>query len=85
MTTTQQNTMNIELWQSIGAIADNESLMKRLTNYAKKLVKESHKDKSEMTKEDFFEHIERAEKEIEEGKGISFTNKSEMNTWLNSL
>ena len=37
-----------------------------------------------MTKEDFFEHIERAEKEIEEGKGISFTNKSEMNTWLNS-
>ena len=40
MTAVQLNAMNTELWQSIGAIADSELLMKRLTRYAKKLVKE---------------------------------------------
>ncbi len=36
MTAVQQNVMHTELWQSIGAIADNETLMQRLTRYAKK-------------------------------------------------
>ena len=30
MTAVQLNAMNTELWQSIGAIADSEQLMKRL-------------------------------------------------------
>lgn len=42
MTAVQLNAMNTELWQSIGAIADSEPLMKRLTRYAKKLVKEKN-------------------------------------------
>ena len=54
MTAVQLNTMNTELWQSIGAIADSESLMKRLTRYAKKLVKEREADPTLMTKEEFF-------------------------------
>ena len=29
--------------------------------------------------------IDKAEKEIAEGKGVTFTNKDEMNAWLNSL
>ena len=40
MTAEQLNIMNIELWQSIGAIADSEPLMERLTEYAKSLAKE---------------------------------------------
>jgi len=35
MTAVQLNTMNTELWKSIGAIADSEPLMARLTKYAK--------------------------------------------------
>ena len=49
MTAVQLNAMNTELWQSIGAIADSEQLMKRLTRYAKKLVKEKE-DPTLMTK-----------------------------------
>ena len=85
MTAVQLNTMNTELWQSIGAIADSEPLMKRLTRYAKKLVKERQADPTLMSKEEFFARIDKAEKEIAEGKGVTFSNRDDMNAWLNSL
>ena len=69
MTAVQLNTMNTELWQSIGAIADSEPLMKRLTRYAKKLVKEREADPTLMSKEEFFARIEEAEQQIARGEG----------------
>ena len=53
MTSVQLNAMHTELWQSIGAIADSETLMKRLTRYAKRLVKERN-DLTLMSEEEFF-------------------------------
>lgn len=84
MTAVQQNAMNTELWQSIGAIADNESLMRRLTLYAKRLAKEK-KDPTLMSKEEFLARVDESKKEYEEGEYISFNNLEEMNAWLNSL
>jgi hypothetical protein len=80
MTAVQLNAMNTELWQSIGAIADNESLMKRLARYAKKLVKEKN-DPTLMTKEEFFAKIERAEKQ----PGKSFASVEELDKFIRSL
>ena len=85
MTAIQLNSMNIELWQSIGAIADSEPLMKRLTRYAKKLVAERNADPTEMTRDEFFARVDKAEREIAEGKDTTFTNLDDMNRWLNSL
>ena len=72
MTLAQQNMMNTELWQSIGYIADDDVLMRRLTRYAKKLAKE--KDPSLMTKEEFFARVDAAKKgpsyELQEGETI---------------
>ena len=84
MTALQLNTMNTELWQSIGTIADSEPLMRRLTRFAKKLVREKN-DSTLMTKEEFFAKLDRSEKQIQEGKGTTFTDREEMNAWLNSL
>lgn len=84
MTAVQLNAMNTELWQSIGAIADSEQLMRRLTRYAKKLVKEKE-DSTLMTKEEFFRRIDEAKQEIADGKGRRFSDLDEMNAWLNSL
>ena len=42
MTAAQYDAMNVQLWQNIGAIADNQSLMKRLAKYVAKLVKEKN-------------------------------------------
>jgi len=80
MTAIQLNTMNTELWQSIGAIADSEPLMKRLTKYAKKLVREKN-DPTLMTKEEFFAKIERAEKQ----PGMSFASAEDLDKYIRSL
>ena len=84
MTSVQQNAMNTELWQSIGAIADNDTLMRRLTRYAKRLAKEKE-DPTLMTKEEFFARVDEAKRDYENGNYKSFSNLDEMNAWLNSL
>ena len=67
MTAVQLNAMNTLLWQNIGAIADNEPLMKRLCKYVSRLVKEKD-DPTLMTKEEFYAKIERAEENYRQGK-----------------
>ena len=81
MTAVQLNAMNTELWQSIGAIADSEPLMKRLTRYAKKLVKEREAAPTLMTEEEFFAKLERAEKQ----PGKSFASVEELDKYIRSL
>jgi hypothetical protein len=81
MTAVQLNTMNTELWQSIGAIADNEPLMRRLTRYAKKLVKERKKDTTLMTKDEFFQMLDEAKK----GPSKRFASVEELDQYIRSL
>ena len=76
--------LNAELLRNMSIIAEDENLLKRATKYLRKLAAEKQ-DPTLMTKEDFFAEINKAEKDIAEGKGITFTNKDEMNAWLNSL
>jgi len=80
MTAVQLNAMNTELWQSIGAIADSEPLMKRLTRYAKKLVKEK-KDSTLMTEDEFFAKLDRAEKQ----PGKIFESVEDIDRYIRSL
>ena len=47
--------------------------------------KTSMKDPTLLSKEEFFATIERAERQIERGEGITFTDAASMNAWLNSL
>jgi len=81
MTAVQLNAMNTELWQSIGAIADCEPLMKRLTRYAKKLAKEKE-DPTLMTKEEFFAKLDRAEKQVQRGEYVSFDSVEELDRYI---
>ena len=76
--------LNAELLRNMSIIAEDENLLKRAAKYLRKLVAEKQ-DPTLMTKEDFFARINKAEKDIAEGKGITFTNKDDMNAWLNSL
>ena len=85
MTAVQLNAMNTQLLQGIGVIADDESLMKRLTKFVAKLVREKTQDPTLMTKEEFFARVDEAREEIRQGKGKRFSDPEEMNAWLNSL
>lgn len=84
MTAVQLNTMNTELWQSIGAIADSEPLMKRLTRYAKKLVKEKA-DSTEMTREAFLAKLAKGEEEYRQGKYYEMQPGESLESFLNRV
>ena len=77
--------LNAELLRNMSIIAEDENLLKRAAKYLRKLVAEKQADPTELTREEFFARVDKAEKEIAEGKGITFTNKDDMNAWLNSL
>ena len=85
MTAIQLNAMNVELWQSIGAIADSEPLMKRLTRYAKKLVMERKADSAAMTKEEFFARVDESLEQARQGRVHRIESKEDLHQFLNSL
>lgn len=77
--------LNAELLRNMSIIAEDENLLKRAVKYLRKLIAEKDTDPTAMTKEEFFARISDAEKQIADGKGITFTNRNDMNDWLNSL
>jgi hypothetical protein len=76
--------MNAELFRAMSEIADDEALMAKLLKYAKRLAAKKHDD-TLLTEEDFFAKVDEAREQISRGEGIRFTNREEMNTWLQSL
>jgi hypothetical protein len=77
--------LNAEMLRNMSIIAEDENLLKRAAKYLRKLVAEKEADPTEMTREEFFARVDKAERQIAEGKGITFTNHDDMNKWLNSL
>jgi len=61
--------LNAEFFTLMGQVADDEAIMQKIVNYLKTLVKKK-KDPTEMTEEEFFSMIEKAEKDLDDGKGI---------------
>ena len=77
--------LNAELLRNMSIIAEDEDLLKRAAKYMRKLVAEKQAEPAEMTREEYFAKLDKAEKDIAEGKGITFHNLDDMNNWLNSL
>ena len=68
----------------MSVIAEDEGLLRQALKYIKKLATKKQ-DETLMTKDEFFAKLDRAEKDIAEGKGIRFSNLDDMHAWLNSL
>ena len=77
--------LNAEILRNLGAIAEDEGMLKRVAKYLRKLVAEKEADPTLFTKEEFFRMVDEAKQDIADGKGRSFSNPDEMNAWLNSL
>ena len=84
MTAAQQVSMNTQLWQGIGAIADSEPLMRRLTKYVNKLVKEKN-DPTLMSKEEFFAMLDEGERAYERGECHEMLPGEDLTTFLRRL
>ena len=46
--------LNAEILRNLGTLAEDESMLKRIAKYLRKLVSEKTADPTEMTKEEFF-------------------------------
>ena len=53
--------LNAELYRAMGVIADDETLMKKVLNYVKRLAAKKE-DPTLMTKEEFFCRVDEAKK-----------------------
>ena len=60
--------VNTQIWRDIAEIADNESLMKQLAKYLKKLTAKKKSDPTLMTKEEFFAKIDRSLEQARQGQ-----------------
>ena len=60
--------LNAEILRNLGTLAEDESMLKRIAKYLRKLVYEKEADPTEMTKEEFFAKLERGEEEYRQGK-----------------
>lgn len=85
MNTAAINSYSAEILRGLGAISDNEASLARVAKYVRRVVREQEKDPTLMSEEEFFARVEKAEKQIADGKGITFANLDDMNQWLNSL
>ena len=64
MTTSQ---MTAEILQNLSVLAESEDMMTRVAKYLRKLVKEKEADPTLMSKEEFFEKLDKAEEDYQKG------------------
>jgi hypothetical protein len=76
--------MNAEILRNMSIIAEDENLLKRAAKYLRKLVAEKE-DPTLMTKEEFFDKIERAEQQIERGEYSVLLPDEDLTTHLRRL
>ena len=79
MTTLQ---MNVEFYRAMSEIADDETLLEKAVKYVKKLATKKRTDPTLLTKEEFYAKLDRAEKQIAEGKGMKMLPNEDLTTFL---
>lgn len=74
--------LRADIDNNINIIASDESLMKRLAKYVKRLATEKQADDTCMSKEEFFAQIEEAERQIERGEGVAMLPNEDLTAFL---
>lgn len=62
--------INAEIFRNLAALEESEDMLARAAKYLRKLVKEQQQkaDSTLMSKEEFFEKLDKAEEEYRQGK-----------------
>lgn len=68
MTAIQMSTLNAEILQNLGVIAENESVLARVAKYLRKVAREITNDPTKMTKEEFFAKVDKAKAQYQRGE-----------------
>ena len=84
MTAVQMGALNAEIFHNIGAIAEDESKLRKLAKYLRRLAKEEP-DPTLMSKEEFFSKIDLSLEEARRGDVHRIENKEQLAQFLKSL
>lgn len=77
-----QASLDAQIFRYIAKIADNTDLKTQLVKFLKQLTAKKP-DPTEMTKEEFFEKLERSRQQIDRGEGIVSNNEQELEQIFN--
>lgn len=77
--------LNAEILRNLGTLAEDESMLKRVAKYLRKLVSEKQNDPTLVSKEEFFASLNRGEEEYRQGKTHRISSVEELNSFLNAL
>ena len=62
--------LNAEILRNLGALAEDESMLRRVAKYLRKLVSEKEADPTLLSKEEFFARVDEAREQIKRGEGV---------------
>lgn len=73
--------LNAEILRNLGTLAEDESMLKRVAKYLRKLIAEKKEESALFTKEEFFARIDNARKQ----PGKQFANVEELDQYIRNL
>ena len=77
--------LNAEILRNLGALAEDEGMLKRVAKYLRKLVAEKEADPTLMSKEEFFARVDEAREQIIRGEGVEMLPDESLDEFLNRV
>ena len=77
--------LNAEILRNLGALAEDEGMLKRVAKYLRKLVAEKEADPPLMSKEEFFARVDEAREQIKRGEGVEMLPDESLDEFLNRV
>ena len=77
--------LNAEILRNLGALAEDESMLKRVAKYLRKLVSEKEADATLLSKEEFFARVDEAREQIKRGEGVEMLPDESLDEFLNRV
>lgn len=76
--------LNAEILRNLGVLAEDESMLKRVAKYLRKLVSEKESDPTLLSKEEFFARVDEAREQIKRGEGVEMLPDESLDEFLKS-
>ena len=77
--------LNAEILRNLGALAEDEGMLKRVAKYLRKLVAEKEADPTLMSTEEFFARVDEAQEQIKRGEGVEMLPDESLDEFLNRV
>lgn len=77
--------LDADILRNLGIIAKDETMLSKVAKYVRRLAKQMTEDPTLMTKDEFFQRVDKSKEQYLRGEYTRFANKEDMHKWLNSL